>query len=132
MDQCTHEVRLQYWKNIISQCQARPAGQTAKQWLAENGISEPTYYVWQRKVRKEIFEQEQMLSLFPMTKNPESVKQEVSFAEIPLSQNTPFSEEDLQIVRPAAVIRTETCTISLAENIPDAMLSKLLQEVFHA
>ena len=32
MDQCTHEVRLQYWKNIISQCQARPEGQSAKQW----------------------------------------------------------------------------------------------------
>ena len=39
MDQCTHEVRLQYWKNIISQCQARPEGQSAKQWLADNGAS---------------------------------------------------------------------------------------------
>ena len=44
MDQCTHEVRLQYWKNIISQCQARPEGQSAKQWLADNGICEQTYY----------------------------------------------------------------------------------------
>lgn len=31
MDQCTREVRLQHWKNIISQCQLRPQGQTAKQ-----------------------------------------------------------------------------------------------------
>ena len=46
MDQCTHEVRLQYWKNIISLCHERPSGQTAKQWLKENGICEQTYYSW--------------------------------------------------------------------------------------
>ena len=56
MDRCTHEVRLQYWKNIISQCQARPTGQTAKQWLAENGICEQTYYLWQRRIRQETYE----------------------------------------------------------------------------
>lgn len=44
MDQCTHEVRLQYWKNIITQCQARPEGQTAKQWMTDHGICEQTYY----------------------------------------------------------------------------------------
>ena len=25
MDECTHNVRAEYWKNIISQCQQRPA-----------------------------------------------------------------------------------------------------------
>ena len=32
MDKCTHEVRKQYWKNIINQCLQRPEGMTAKQW----------------------------------------------------------------------------------------------------
>ena len=50
MDQCTHEVRLQYWKNIISLCHERPSGQTAKQWLKENGICEQTYYRWQKRL----------------------------------------------------------------------------------
>lgn len=44
MDSCTKEVRLQYWKNIILQCQARPTGQSAKPWLKDNGICEATYY----------------------------------------------------------------------------------------
>ena len=57
MDKCTHEVRLQYWKNIIQQCQARPHGQSAKQWMAENGIREQSYYLWQRRIRKEAYEQ---------------------------------------------------------------------------
>ena len=30
--------------NIIRQCQDRPAGTTAKQWLAENDISEKNFH----------------------------------------------------------------------------------------
>ena len=43
MDQLTHTVRGSNWINIIRQCQDRPAGTTAKQWLAVIilGISEP-------------------------------------------------------------------------------------------
>ncbi len=40
MDQLTHTVRRSNWINIIRQCQDRPAGTTAKQWLTENDISE--------------------------------------------------------------------------------------------
>ena len=32
MDQTTHELRLSNWKAIIDSCQARPDGQTARQW----------------------------------------------------------------------------------------------------
>ena len=37
MDQCTHEVRAEYWRNIIKACGQRPAGQSAKKWMDENG-----------------------------------------------------------------------------------------------
>ena len=40
MDQCTHEVRAEYWRNIIKACGQRPAGQSAKKWIDENGICE--------------------------------------------------------------------------------------------
>ena len=33
MDQCTHEVRAEYWKGIIEACLNRLAGQAAKSWL---------------------------------------------------------------------------------------------------
>ncbi len=58
MDQLTHNVRRSNWINIIRQCQDRPAGTTAKQWLAENDISEKSYYYWLRKIRREVCEQE--------------------------------------------------------------------------
>lgn len=52
MDQCTHEVRAEYWKKIIQACGQRPAGQSAKSWMDENGICEQSYYHWQRWFRK--------------------------------------------------------------------------------
>ena len=56
MDQLTHNVRRSNWINIIRQCQDRPAGTTAKQWLVENDISEKSYYYWLRKIRREVCE----------------------------------------------------------------------------
>ena len=53
MDQCTHEVRAEYWKKIIQACGQRPAGQSAKSWMDENGICEQSYYYWQRRFRKQ-------------------------------------------------------------------------------
>ena len=52
MDQCTHEVRAEYWRKIIQACSQRPAGQSAKNWMDENGISEQSYYHWQRRFRR--------------------------------------------------------------------------------
>ena len=40
MDRITHQVRLANWTKIIEQCNNRPAGTTAKQWLSDNGISD--------------------------------------------------------------------------------------------
>ena len=57
MDRITHQVRLTHWRSIIEQCSARPAGQSARAWLRENGISEKQYYYWQRLIRKEAFDQ---------------------------------------------------------------------------
>ena len=56
MDQSTHDVRMTNWLNIISQCQNRPTGISAKQWLAENDVNEKSYYYWLRKIRREAYE----------------------------------------------------------------------------
>ena len=76
MDQLTHTVRRSNWINIIRQCQDRPAGTTAKQWLAENDISEKSYYYWLRKIRREVCEQEELQKVT----NPSAL----SFVEIPV------------------------------------------------
>ncbi|MCM1097629.1 MAG: IS66 family insertion sequence element accessory protein TnpB [Ruminococcus flavefaciens] len=59
MDQITHDVRRTNWLNIIQQCQNRPEGMTAKQWMSDNGIRPKSYYYWLRKFRKESYELKQ-------------------------------------------------------------------------
>ena len=44
MDQISHTVRNSRWKDLILQCQSRPAGMSAKQWMTENQVSEKSYY----------------------------------------------------------------------------------------
>ena len=57
MDNSTHEIRFTRWKQIIEQCQNREEGQTAKQWMADNQVSEKSYYYWLRKIRREAYGQ---------------------------------------------------------------------------
>lgn len=131
MDQCTHEVRMQYWKNIITQCQARPAGQTAKQWMTENNICEQTYYLWQRRIRKETYKQMSSQELLPAV----SGKEEITFAEIPVPANKADGLRfDMQepMIHPAAVIKTENYSIALSSDISDSLLARILREVSHA
>lgn len=124
MDQCTHEVRAQYWKEIIEACQQRPVGQSAKQWLKENGILEQSYYKWQRKFRKETFELMQAtdLNVTPAQKN------NISFAEISVKQDK--TETCLEaFASPTAVIKTPSMTIAISNEISDALLSRIMKEV---
>lgn len=130
MDQCTKEVRKQQWKNIISQCQSRPEGQTAKEWLKKNGICEQTYYLWQRRIRQEAFDEIQQPQNALPTVNRND---EVAFAEVPMpsrmTQNATLANE---FVNPAVVIRTPVITIAVTADIPEHLLTTILREVLHA
>lgn len=131
MDQCTHEVRAEYWRNIIKACGQRPAGQSAKKWMDENGICEQSYYHWQRKFRQQAYDQMKEKETLPSV----TAKTEVSFAEIPYSpavgkENRPgVIEADHE---PTAVIRTSAMSIEISNHISESLLSRILREVSHA
>lgn len=127
MDKCTTEVRRKYWKGIIAQCHARPQGQTTRDWLRENQICEATYYLWQRRIRQETFNE--------ITNLPQA--NDVTFAEVSMPvptlseySNPVFSGEN--VINPVAVIKTGAMTIALAPDISDHLLSRIIQEVAHA
>lgn len=131
MDQLTHTVRRSNWINIIRQCQDRPAGTTAKQWLAENDIaendiSEKSYYYWLRKIRREVCEQEGLQDVT----NPSAL----SFVKIPVKtalDTTPVPTVPAAMT-PVAVIRSGRLTLELSNDISESLLCRLLQEVLHA
>lgn len=127
MDRITHQVRLANWTKIIEQCNNRPAGTTAKQWLSENGISDKSYYYWLRKIRQEAYASKEMeLPAINSLQEPQSA---VTFAEISLpEQQTSIADT----FKADAVIRTGTMVIGLSNSISDALLSRLLEVAHHA
>ena len=127
MDQCTHEVRAEYWKKIIQACGQRPAGQSAKSWMDENGICEQSYYHWQRRFRKQAYEEMKGNSSVPAV----TEKTELSFVEIPCHTS---AETNTYMVsdKPVATIRTATLQIDISNEISDALLTRIIQEVSHA
>ena len=129
MDQISHTVRISRWKDIILQCQNRPAEMSAKQWMSENQVSEKSYYYWQRKLRKEAFEQRNHSPLLPAVQETSKV----SFAEIRIPEpRKSISDIIPENIKPTAVIKTATMTIALSNDIADDLLSRILREVSHA
>ena len=122
MDQSTHEVRLANWKAVIEQCQTRPKGQSAKQWLDAHGISDKKYYYWLRKIRAAVYKQAST-ALVPSEDNKLPA---VSFAEIPAKDVMSCDEQT------AVVIKTKKSTIEIPTNILESLMIKLVKAVSHA
>ena len=126
MDKITHEIRLSNWKAVIEQFSLRPAGQTVRQWLADNGINEKTYYYWQRRIRKEVFGQ---INLPQPAKSQEP--ESISFAEIPVIPEQ--RETALETSFHAdAVIKMGNATIGLSNSISDRLLDMIMGGLLHA
>ena len=123
MDRSMHEIRMANWKGVIQQCLNRPADQTAKQWLAENGISPKKYYYWQRKIRK--YAVAEMKPALPRTEVPQ--EQEISLAEISLESLGSSSD-----AVPAVTIRTERSTIEITTAVSESAMIELIKAVSHA
>ena len=132
MDQITHDVRSSQWLEIITQCQNRPEGTAAKQWMADNGISEKSYYYWLRKFRK------QACSQMTETSTAISVGNEISFAEVSISPKQSANiaaftlENSVEAIRPVAVIKNANISIALTNEISEGLLSRILLEAAHA
>lgn len=122
MDKTTHEVRIANWRSIIEQCQARPEGQSAKQWLADNGISEKNYYYWQRKVRQETY------ALISPKVTPAADPEPVAFADLPFIS----PKDGQQSFRPDAVMRRGQIVLELSNTISDRLLDRLMEVAGHA
>ena len=122
MDQTTYQVRLESWKSIVARCQARPEGQSARQWLADNNISDKQYYYWLRKIRAQAYGE--MQNTLPSL--PEAKDHTVSFAEISTEQLLPAE------TAPAVIIRTKNSTIEISAVTSEEMVVRIVKAVTHA
>lgn len=128
MDQITHDVRITQWAEIVRSCHERPADQTAKNWLNENGIDEKQYYYWQRRLRK--LAAETTNKSLPATR-PNG---EVTFVEMPVpsEQLVECHHKAIASSGPVALIRAGKLEIELSNDISDELLSKILKVTAYA
>ena len=128
MDQITHDVRTAQWAEIVRKCHERPDNQTAKEWLAANGINEKQYYYWQRRLRN--MAAGTTNKSLPMSR-PTG---EVSFIEMPVPRELAVEcpQKAMTSSGPAAVIRTGKLEIELSNDISDKLLSRILKVAAYA
>lgn len=121
MDQVTYDLRLANWKAVIERCQARPAGQTARQWLTDNRIPEKQYYYWLRRVRKSLLARESPTDSIDGKRLPAAPYVEIPAREV-------FADRD----SPAVTIKTKKSTIEISASVPAALMVELVKAVSHA
>ena len=122
MDQITTDVRTADWVSIIKQCQNRPEGQTAKQWLEENGISSKKYYYWLRKIRNQVYN-ETIGSLPVENENNRILSPRLAYVELP--------PEEPKATVTRISIRTKKATIEIS-GVSDELAFKLVKAVENA
>ena len=123
MDQSTHEIRMASWMSIIQQCQSRPVGQSAKQWLDANNIPIKRYYYWLRKARKQAYGKDH--PSLPSTTG-KTIPAAVSFAEIPAGTVSPDDPV------PAIMIQTKKATIQISSCVEGSLMLELVKAVANA
>ena len=128
MDRITHDIRRSNWLEILNRSQQRPVHTTIKQWCLDNGISEKSYYYWQRKFRQEAAGQVSVPSA------TDSVP--VTFAESPFAYRdipSGYAPTDtVAAVQPTAVFKYKDLTVAVTNEISDTLLSRIIREVTHA
>lgn len=125
MDQTTHELRLADWQTIVTNCLARPAGQSKKQWLAEHDVPEKSYYYWQRKIRRKSYGE---LHSGCSDICPDIATGSYEFAEMSFLPESTLSGTSA----PAAIIRKGPLSIELNNSIDDHLLGRILEVLSHA
>ena len=122
MDQSTPIVRKAKWLSVIEQCQKRPIDMTVRQWLADNGISEKSYYYWLRKFCKEVFEKAQLPSVRQSS--------EISFAEISVPDIKPVVDDNCLVNSSAvSIIRIKDISIELTNDVSNDLFGRILEGI---
>ena len=99
MDKITHKVRCEQWTNIIKECLA--SGMPKTTWCREHGISDKSFFYWQRILREEAYLTTLENTLTPAVKE-NSAPTTTDFIEIKMtdqvsSADSPFNEENFII-----------------------------------
>ena len=121
MDRITHKVRCEQWTKIIKECLASGMSKTA--WCREHGISDKSFFYWQRRLREEAYISTVESSSLPAV-NAVSVPAEpsVDFVELRLPERSTVSSVTF---RPDVIIRKDSFSLEISNTASAELLSRI-------
>ena len=118
MDKITHKVRCEQWTKIINECLASGMNKTA--WCKEHGISDKTFFYWQRRLREESYISTIEAPSLPAVKPTGSpTTSSVDFVALNLPDQTSVS------FRPDIIIRKDSFALEISNTASAELLSKI-------
>ena len=119
MDKITHKVRCEQLTNIIKECLA--SGMPKMTWFREHGISDKSFFYWQRILREEAYLSTLENTLTPAVKE-NSVPTTTDFVEIKMTDHTSSSASPF---KPDVVIRRGSVSIEISNTATEELLNKV-------
>ena len=119
MDKITHKVRCEQWTNIIKECLT--SGMSKTTWCREDGISDKSFFYWQRILREEAYLSTLENTLTPAVKE-NSVPTTTDFVEIKMTDHTSSSASPF---KPDVVVRRGSVSIEISNKATEELLNKV-------
>lgn len=117
-------LRLQNWAEMIRECNARPSGMKIEDWCKQYGITKHCYYYRFRRVRGQYLKSQKVadsdFALIATGENPIAARLSAS------------SSANTSAFTPKLTIQVNNALISIDENTPTDLLTKVMEVVKHA
>lgn len=120
MDRITHKVRCEQWTKIIKECLASGMNKTA--WCREHGISDKSFFYWQRRLREEAYISTVESSLPAVNAVSIPAKPSVDFVELRLPEQSTVSSTAF---RPDVIIRKDSFSLEISNTASAELLSRI-------
>lgn len=121
MDKITHKVRCEQWTNIINECLASGMNKTA--WCREHGISDKSFFYWQRRLREEAYISTMESSSLPAVKTVNApAAPSIDFVQLKFPEQPAVSSVAF---RPDIIIRKDSFSLEISNTASAELLSRI-------
>lgn len=121
MDKITHQVRCEQWTKIIKECLASGMNKTA--WCREHGISDKSFFYWQRRLREEAYISTIEAPFAPTVKEVRvPTKKTVDFVEVRMTDQ---SDKCSNVFQPDVIIRRDSISIEISNTASAELLTRI-------
>lgn len=120
MDKITHKVRREQWLSIVNECLSSGMSKTA--WCREHGISDKSFFYWQRKLREDTYISTIESSALPAVKNISAPAAPIDFVEVKIKEQPAGPSS---VFRPDIIIRKNSFSLEISNTASAELLNRI-------